>query len=134
MISNEPWRRLVSGKLAAYSPSFHGSTTVRGLLHSILLTGAKARISTCVLSSPASRIRTLSLNASTGRTGRKYSTAGYLHRLTKYEKLRINSFKLTTKNGPMTQLGHLPAPQLCPVSNCSQGKILLLNSLLDGGD
>ena len=112
-------------------PKRYGSTTARSLLHSILPTGAKARISSCVLSSPASRIKTRSLNASTDRTGRKCSTAGYLHHLAKYEKLRINGFKVTTKNGPMTRWD--TCHQLCFVSNCSQGKILLLNCLLDGG-
>ena len=119
-----------SWRLGVDYPKRYGSTTARNLLHSILPTGAKARVSSCVLSSPASRIRTLSLNASTDRSGRKYSTAGYLHRLTKYGKLRINGFKVTTKNGPMTRWD--TCPQLCSVSNCSQGKFLLLNCLLDG--
>jgi len=45
-------------------------------------------------------------------------------------KSRISGYKAITKNDPMT---HWEAcPRLCFVSDCSQGKILLLNCLLDG--
>src|SRR3954447_18911444 len=73
----------------------------------------------------------LSLSASTDHTGPRYSMAGYSHRWRKCEKLPISGCKAITKNDPMT---HWEAcPQLCSVSDCSQGKILLLNCLLDGG-
>ena len=40
----------------------------------------KTRVSNCALSSPASRIKMLLSSASTGHTGPKCSTVGYLHR------------------------------------------------------
>jgi transposase InsO family protein len=73
-------------------------------------------------------------NAFIERFNRSYRTevlmAGYSRRLRKYEKSRINGFKAITKNDPIT---HWEAcPRLCSVSDCSQGKILLLICLLDG--
>src|SRR3954462_1268562 len=99
-------------------------------LHSICPTGAKTRVSNCVSSSRASRIKMLSLSASTDHTGPRYSMAGYSHRWRKCGKLPISGCKAITKNDPMT---HWEAcPRLCSESSCSQGKILLLNCLLDG--
>jgi len=72
----------------------------------------------------------LSSNASTAPTEPKCSTIGYLHRLMKCGKSRISGYKAITKNDPMT---HWEAcPRLCFESNYSQGRILLLNCLLDG--
>ena len=78
----------------------------------------------------ANQTRMLSSSASTAHTEPKCSTIGYLHRLMKCGKLRTSGYKAITKNDPMT---HWEAcPWLCSVSDCSQGKILLLNCLLDG--
>ena len=110
-------------------PKRYGSTMARNSLRSIWPTGVKTRVSNCVSSSRASRIKMLSLSVSTDHIGRKCSTVGYSRHLRKCEKLRINGYKAITKNDPMTRWG---LPRLCSVSDCSQGRILLLNCLLDG--
>ena len=100
-------------------------------LHSIWPTGAKTRVLNYVSSSRASRIKMLSLSASTDPTGPRCSTAGCSRRWMKCAKLRTSGYKATTKNDPMTRWE--ACPRLCSVSDCSQGRILLLNCLLDGG-
>ena len=95
-----------------------------------LPTGARTRALNCVSSTRASRIKMLSSSVSTDHIGRKCSTIGYLRHLMRCEKSRTNGYKATTKNDPMTRWE--ACPRLCSVSDCSQGRTLLLNCLLDG--
>src|SRR6476660_4000913 len=73
----------------------------------------------------------LSSSVSTDHIGRKCSTTGYLRHLMRCEKSRTNGYKATTKNDPMRRWE--ACPRLCSVSDCSHGRTLLLNCLLDGG-